>query len=269
MAGNDSSQVRVAGTGQIWKAALGTVLPTDSTTPWDAAFVNLGYLTDGFTLAQALKTLDIPAWQTTEPVRTLNLSLVRNIAFEMLQSNKNTAGFAYGGATVVPNPGVSLGTVAIAITTGVLTVSASETLAIGDKVQLGTLTGAAPLVAGVTYYVVSTPTSTTLTVSATLGGAAIVTTASGTSTSITKVTGGYAITIPEANAIADFVLGIDFSDGATSGRLVVPCGHQDTLPTIKSVRSDATRYAMSVQVIKPADGGQSIRPYGVDPAMTA
>jgi hypothetical protein len=81
----------------------------------------------------------------------------------------------------------SLGTVAVAITTGVLTVSATETLAVGDAVQLGTVTGAAPLVAGVTYYVASAPTSTTLTLAATLGGTAIATTASGSATSIHSV----------------------------------------------------------------------------------
>ena len=110
----------------------------------------------------------------------------------------------------------------------------------------------------------------TLTLAATLGGAPIATTTSGTSTSITKVTNAYSVVIPDVTSIADYVLGIDWSDGASvSGRLVIPQGHQDTLPTIKSVRTDATRYAMSTQVVKPADGGQSIRVYGVDAAMTS
>ena len=269
-AGLDPSQVRIAGTGTILRAALGTPLPTDSIMAWDPAFVNLGYMLDGFTLAQALKTVDLLAWQTTEPVRTINTSLIRNLTFEMLQSNKTTVGFAYGGGTVVPTPGVSLGTVAVAITTGVLTVSAAHLLNVGDRVQLGAVTGGAPLLAATTYFVASVPTGTTLTVAATLGGAFIPTTTSGTSTSITKVTGAYAITIPDVTSVADFILGIDWSDGPlVSGRLVIPQGHQDTLPTIKSVRTDGTRYAMSVQVIKPADGGQSIRPYGVDLAMTS
>jgi hypothetical protein len=78
----------------------------------------------------------------------------------------------------------TLGSVTVAITSGVLTVSATETLAVGDAVQLGTVTGAAPLVAATTYYVASTPTTATLTLAATLGGAAIATTASGSATSI-------------------------------------------------------------------------------------
>lgn len=81
----------------------------------------------------------------------------------------------------------SLGSVEIAITTGVLTVSADHGLSVNDPVQLGALTGApAPLVAGTIYYVQSAPTSTTLTLSATVGGALIEPTSSGTSASINR-----------------------------------------------------------------------------------
>lgn len=269
MAGLNSGQVRIAGTGHLVKAALDAVLPTDSTTAWDPAFVDLGYATDGFTMAQALKTLDITAWQTLEPVRTVNTSLIRNFTFELLQSNKDTLALAWGGGVVTPNPNLSLGTVVIAITTGVLTVSASETLAVGDAVVLGALTGAAPLVAGVTYYVKTIPTSTTLTLSATLGGAVIATTAAGTSASITKVTGAYTLVIPDPSSVTDFILGIDWSDGSVNQRIILQKAHQDVLPTIKSVRSDGTRYAISVQANKPSDGSNSVLVYGVDSAMTS
>ena len=112
--------------------------------------------------------------------------------------------------------GASLGTVTVAITTGVLTVSAVETLAVGDAVQLGTMTGGAPLVAGTTYYVQSVPTSTTLTLSATPGGVAIATTSAGSSTSIVKLTGAkvevWPIRIGSKNR--------DFSLGTEPGRYI-------------------------------------------------
>ena len=269
MAGLNSGQVRIAGTGRLRKAALGTALPVDSVAAWDPAFIDLGYAADGFTMTQALKTLDILAWQTLEPVRTVNTSLIRNFTFELLQTNKDTLGLAWGGATIAPNPATSLGTVAIAITTGVLTVSAAHSLNVGDMVQLGAVTGAAPLVAGVTYYVASVPTGTTLTVAATLGGAFIPTTTSGTSVSITKVTGPYTLTIPDPSNVADFVLGIDWSDGALTQRIIIQRAHQDVLPTVKSVRTDGIRYAISVQANKPADGSNSVLVYGVDAAMTS
>jgi hypothetical protein len=94
----------------------------------------------------------------------------------------------------------SLGTVSVAITTGVLTVSAVETLAVGDPVVLGAMTGGAPLVAGVTYYVASVPTTTTLTLAATLGGAAIITTSAGTSTSIARAIWTVTLVTPTVNA---------------------------------------------------------------------
>jgi hypothetical protein len=269
MAGLNSGQVRIAGTGHLVKAPLGTVLPTDSTTAWDPAFVDLGYATDGFTMAQALKTLDITAWQTLEPVRTVNTSLIRNFTFELLQTNRDTLALSWGGATITPSSNVSLGTVAIAITTGVLTVSATETLVVGDAVVLGTVTGAAPLVAGVTYYVKTAPTGTTLTLAATLGGTAIATTAAGTSTSITKVTSAYTLAIPDPSSVTDFILGIDWSDGTLGQRIILQKAHQDVLPTIKSVRTDGIRYAISVQANKPSDGSNSVLVYGVDSAMTS
>lgn len=78
----------------------------------------------------------------------------------------------------------SLGTVSVAITTGILTVSAVTALVVGDKVRLGPMTGGAPLLEGTMYFVASVPSGTTLTLSETFGGAAVVTTSAGSSTSI-------------------------------------------------------------------------------------
>lgn len=94
----------------------------------------------------------------------------------------------------------SLGTVAVAITTGVLTVSATESLVVGDPVVLGAMTGGAPLLAGTVYYVKTVPTSATLTLAATPGGTAIATTTSGTSTSITRQAWTVTLVAPTVNA---------------------------------------------------------------------
>ncbi len=102
MTGLNSGEVRVAGSGAIWKAPLGTALPADSTTAWGTGFVNLGYATDGFTVSQALKTQGITPWQTLEQVRLIATELIRSIAFEAIQSNKDTVALAWGGATITP-----------------------------------------------------------------------------------------------------------------------------------------------------------------------
>ena len=265
MAGLNSGEVRVAGTGAFYRAPSGTVCPTDSTTAWGAAFVHLGFADDGFTMKQDLKTKGISGWQTLEELRLIVLSLIRSFNFELVQSNKSTLGLAWGGATITPNA-VTLGSVTIAITTGVVTVSAAHTLAVGDPVVLGAMTAAAPLVAGTTYYVQSIPTATTLTLAATVGGALIATTTAGSSLSITKVTGAYALAIPDASMIGDFVLGFDWSDGTTSQRFILKSARQTSLPTIKYVRTDAIRYAIEVQAMKPSDGSNSVLVYGVDTA---
>jgi len=265
----NSGQVRVAGTGSLWKAPLGTVLPVDSVAAWNAAFVNLGYAEDGFEMKQDLKRKEINGWQTLDILRLITTALNRSFKFNLKQSNKDTLAVAWGGAVITPTPGVSLGTVAVAITTGVLTVSATETLAVGDMVQLGAMTNAAPLVAGTTYFVLTTPTATTLTLAATAGGALIVTTAAGSSTSITKVTGSYALAIPDAANIVDFIVGIDWSDGGVTQRFIIQKAALLSLPTILHGRQDAITYDVEVQALAPADGTKSVLVYGVDVAVGA
>jgi len=267
MAGLNSGQVRIAGTGRLLKAPLGTVLPVDSVAAWNGAFVDLGYADDGFEMKQDLKRKEVNGWQTLELLRLITTALNRTFTFNLKQSNRDTLGLAWGGAVITPAAAASLGTVAIAITTGVLTVSATETLAVGDMVQLGTLTGAAPLVAGTTYFVLTAPTSTTLTLAATLGGALIVTTAAGSSTSITKVTGAYSLSIPDASQIEDFIIGIDWSDGTINQRLVIQRAALLSLPTIKSGRQAEIDYVVEVQALKPADNTASVLVYGVDVAV--
>jgi hypothetical protein len=96
----DASKVKIAATGSLWRAPLGTTLPTDSTTAYAAAFTNLGYLSMGFELSQDLKQKEITAWQTLEIVRLINTSLTRSISFDAIESNNATVALAWGGATI-------------------------------------------------------------------------------------------------------------------------------------------------------------------------
>jgi hypothetical protein len=132
--------------------------------------------------------------------------------------------------------GASLGTVSIAITTGLLTVSAPTDLAVGDSVRLGAMTGAAPLVQGTTYFVESTPTSTTLTLAATLGGAAIVTTTAGSSISIQQWT---QLTVPQSAALKAILRGaiLRWNDAGSGAKSSVTTGpFSETIDTTVSRR---------------------------------
>jgi hypothetical protein len=251
MANPNSSNVRVAGTGAIWKAPIGTPLPTDSTTAWNAAFVQVGYATNGFSLKQDLKTQEITAWQTLESVRIINTSLSRVVSFEGLESNSTTLALAWGGASIVSS-GTAVGGAVTIGTAGAITTATAHGLAVGQPVQLGAITTSTGVTAGTTYYVITVGSPTTLVLSATLGGVALTTTA-GSSLSITPL-GAYSLTIPDAAVTQEFTLGIDWSDGSNSQRIILPRSSLLTLPEIKFVRDDAIRYPLEVQALKPTTG---------------
>lgn len=180
----NSGQVRIAGTGGLWKAPLGTTLPADSVAAWGTGFVNLGYADDGFGMKQDLKTKEITGWQTLEVLRLVPLSLTRHFSFLLKQSNKDTLGLAWGGATITAGTG-----------------------------------------------------------------------------------GAYTLVIPDAAALTGFIIGIDWSDGALTQRIIIQNAALVTLPEIKFIRTDGIDYAMEVQALAPADGTKSVLVYGVDIAV--
>ena len=260
----NSGQIRVAGTGAFWKAPLGTPIPTDSTTAWNAAFVNLGFATDGFEMSQDKKTQGITGWQSLEELRLIVQSLVRKFKFELLQSNGATLSLAWGGATVTTNTVPVGGAITIG-TGGVLTSATPHGLAVGNAVSLATVVTSTGITALTTYYIIAVGSTTTLTLSASPGGVALTTTA-GTGTGLGLV-GPYKLTMPNASTVTDYVLGIDWSDGAINQRIIIQRASQPALPTIKNVRSDGTRYEIEVQALTPADGTDSVIVYGVDPSV--
>lgn len=98
----DASKIKVAGTGAIWKAPIGTSgVPTDSTTAYPNGFVNLGWISEGgFQLDQSLKTKAVGAWQSIETVRLISTGLERSVSFETLESNAATLSLAFNNATI-------------------------------------------------------------------------------------------------------------------------------------------------------------------------
>jgi hypothetical protein len=97
----DATKIKVAGSGAIWKAPAGTTLPSDSTTAYGAAFVNLGWISDGgFEVDQSLKTKNVMGWQSVEVLRVVNTSIERSVKFSALESNKEVVQLAWGGATI-------------------------------------------------------------------------------------------------------------------------------------------------------------------------
>lgn len=102
-----SSEVRVAGTGELSLGPVGTALPADPSVALNAAFDGYGYTTeDGVTLSRSVSRDPIPAWQSVSPVRYVITGQELKIQLTMLQSNKetlklwlNSGDFAAIGAT--------------------------------------------------------------------------------------------------------------------------------------------------------------------------
>ena len=101
----DSSKIKIAGSGAVWYAPAGTTLPTDSTTALASGFVNVGYLDDGFTLEQNLKTKEVLGWQNLDILRLIPTQLSRAVKFQAIETNKTSVQLAWGGATVTVGSG--------------------------------------------------------------------------------------------------------------------------------------------------------------------
>lgn len=96
----DGTEVRVAGTGNVYFAPTGSTLPTDTATALDAAFVDGGYITeDGVSFTLGRETEDLNAWQGSK-VRVLTTAEPKSIEFTLMQTNKETLPFVLGGGTI-------------------------------------------------------------------------------------------------------------------------------------------------------------------------
>lgn len=107
MAVNDDA-VRVAVTGSVYCAPIGTTLPTDATTTLNAAFQDVGYITvDGTTETLDVSTEKLPMWQAPMGVRTLITDLNWNFQFQMGETSPLTQELFYVGAESATVGGVT------------------------------------------------------------------------------------------------------------------------------------------------------------------
>ncbi|MFE9258610.1 phage tail protein [Streptomyces sp. NPDC006879] len=117
MAGNNASEIRVAGTGRILVAEVGAALPTTFTdnpaADWGTGWTDLGYTsTDGVTFSKKDKLDAVETWQSISPARFVYADRDLTLKFAMLQFNEDTLPFFLGGKKTdfrndnTNNPGV-------------------------------------------------------------------------------------------------------------------------------------------------------------------
>jgi hypothetical protein len=102
----DSSQVRVAITGEVSVAPVGTAAPTTSTSALDGAFVGLGYVgEDGVTVTPNETVEAVRAWQNAARVRTLRNEIDWTFQFMLIESKGATAELFFRGEVAVVSAG--------------------------------------------------------------------------------------------------------------------------------------------------------------------
>jgi hypothetical protein len=97
----NAGDVRVAITGEMSVAPVGTVAPTSATSVLDADWVGLGYLSeDGTTEAPDESQELIKGWQNSATVRTVTTESNTTLTFTLIQSTKATLELYHKGSTI-------------------------------------------------------------------------------------------------------------------------------------------------------------------------
>lgn len=101
---NDSDEIFVGSSGQVYFAPVGTPLPALGSDPKAAlnkAFLGVGFLTeDGVTPTFGTQVTEIMSWQSSQPTRRNRQTQTYSFAFSMQQWNENNLLLAFGGGEV-------------------------------------------------------------------------------------------------------------------------------------------------------------------------
>jgi PKD repeat protein len=103
----NAEEVRVAITGELYKAPLGTAAPADSTSVLDPDYVGLGYVSeDGVTENWDDSVDNIVAWQNATTVRSATTESTGTVELTLIQTRGNVLEAFHRGSTMTePTPG--------------------------------------------------------------------------------------------------------------------------------------------------------------------
>ncbi|MFD9629794.1 phage tail tube protein [Streptomyces violascens] len=105
----NANAVRVAITGAAYVAAPKSKLPTDATTAWDAAFTDIGWISDdGITESNSADTSEVKGWQGGQTVRKVISSSEMTFQFTAIETSKTVLELYHKGSKVVTTSGKSV-----------------------------------------------------------------------------------------------------------------------------------------------------------------
>lgn len=97
----DANDVVVGANGSVHVAPAGTAVPTTAVVALDAAYIEVGYLSeDGVTFTDGAEVEDINAWQSFYPIRKIVTARSAGVEFVMKQWNEVTLKLAFGGGSI-------------------------------------------------------------------------------------------------------------------------------------------------------------------------
>ena len=102
MAGNDSGEVVVTGTGQVYVAPVGTPFPVSIDDLIDLDdWTDTGYITEEGARFDFGRDINrIMAWQSYDPIRMVVTAVPKSVSFDLMQWNQTTVKLALGGGSV-------------------------------------------------------------------------------------------------------------------------------------------------------------------------
>jgi len=96
---NSNAAIRFASNGSIYVAPTATAAPTDVATDLPATWKKLGYVSDaGVSITPSVTTQAINAWQSATPVKYLVTAATFQMAFTLLQFDKEGTELFFGGS---------------------------------------------------------------------------------------------------------------------------------------------------------------------------
>src|SRR5580704_11334993 len=103
-----NSQFRLAPTGHVYVAPLGSPVPTDVTTAWNAAWNELGYLDDtGVAITPKTTYTAVSSWQSGMVNKEVPVSQDMSLAFNLQQTNAFNLSLYFFGVAWTTSGGIN------------------------------------------------------------------------------------------------------------------------------------------------------------------